>query len=144
METERFESLAAAYGADIRRWPADDREDAFAYRAREPQSAGAFLAAAEDLDAALDAWRVEPASTALRDHILAAAPRSRTPRRGFHLWLSGAGLAAAAMAGVVVGMTAFDAVVSDSRADALLSATLSDEPAAEFPLTVGTLGAREA
>lgn len=103
----RFEALAEAYGGDVSRWPVQTREAAALTIAEAPAVAGRILAAAGDLDAALDAWRPAPASHVLRETILAAAPR---PRRGLGLgsWLAraglGAGLAAACAAGVVVGV----------------------------------------
>jgi len=57
------------------------------------------------LGALLDAYRVEPPSEALRMRVLAAAPKAR-PRRAWPrpaVWLSGAGLAAACLVGLVTG-----------------------------------------
>lgn len=102
----RFEALAEAYGGDVSRWPADTREAAALTIAEAPGVAGRILAAASDLDAALDSWRVAAASRDLRDAILAEAPRARR-RFKFGAWFAraglGAGLAAACAAGVVVG-----------------------------------------
>ena len=39
MNTERYEGLAEAYGSDINRWPANEREAALAWREREPEAA---------------------------------------------------------------------------------------------------------
>ena len=106
MTRERFESLAEAYGGDVSRWPAPAREAAALLMVAEPDFTQAALSRAETLDAALDAWRPAPFGHALIDRILAAAPRQRRPR--WIGWLSpaalGAGLAAACVAGVMVGV----------------------------------------
>jgi hypothetical protein len=105
MSRARFEELAEAYGGDVSRWPAEAREAAAALMAAEPGFTGEALARAGALDAALDGWRPAPASAALTERILAAAPG---PRRHWPVWLSpaalGAGLAAACAAGVVAGV----------------------------------------
>jgi len=106
MTRERFESLAEAYGGDVSRWPAETREAAALLMAAEPDFTGAALGRAEVLDAALDAWRPAHAGAALLERIVAAAPQARSRR--WIDWLSpaalGAGLAAACVAGVVVGV----------------------------------------
>lgn len=102
MSPERFDALIAAYGAEPSRWPAAEREAATAYLGRRPDALGAEQA----LDEALDAWRPAPASAALRERILAAAPRPAPTRWSWRqVWLPGAGLAAACAAGAVVGAT---------------------------------------
>ena len=60
----------------------------------------------KDLNRLLDAYTVPAPSVALRERVLAAAPKRRA-RAGFDpfWWLSGAGLAAAGVAGLVVGAT---------------------------------------
>jgi hypothetical protein len=145
MNAERFETLAGAYGGDLRRWPAAERAAAEVFRTTEPDRAAVILTAADDLDFALDAWRAPAPSAALREAVLAAAPRGRRAapfRSGLGLWLSGAGLAAVAVAGVIVGVVASSAAVSDARADAVLSAALSNEgEAAANPFTVGVSAA---
>ncbi|WP_374571665.1 hypothetical protein [Phenylobacterium sp.] len=103
---ERFQALAEAYGGDVSRWPEEVRDAAALAVAEAPLVTAKILAAAGELDAALDAWRPQLASHALREAIIAAAPRVR---RGLGLagWLTraglGAGLAAACAAGVVAG-----------------------------------------
>ena len=145
MEIERFETLAQAYGADLRRWPELERAAAEALLAHRPDQARAILLEAQGLDAVHDDWRAPVPSAALREAVMATAPRSRRELswRGFGFWLSGAGFAAAALAGVVVGVAASNAAVSDARADALLSAALSNEgDTAATPFTVGSIGVR--
>jgi hypothetical protein len=106
MTHERFEALAEAYGGEVPRWPAEARDAAALLMAAEPGFTQGVLARAGALDAALDAWRPAPASASLIDRIIAAAPSLRRPR--WLGWLSpaalGAGLAAAGVAGVLVGV----------------------------------------
>jgi hypothetical protein len=106
MTRERFESLAEAYGGDVSRWPVEAREVAALLMAAEPEFTRAALARAGALDAALDAWRPAHAGAGVMEAILAAAPRPR--ERRWIGWLSpaalGAGLAAACVAGVMVGV----------------------------------------
>ena len=56
MTHERFEILAHAYGGDIARWPAAERDAAALLMAAEPEFARIVLADAGELDAALDLW----------------------------------------------------------------------------------------
>lgn len=147
MDVERFETLALAYGGDLRRWPEAERNAAEAFVAGSPEAARAVLREAGDLDAVLDGWASPAPSAALRERVLAAAPKDRTRvrplRHGLGLWLSGAGFAAVAAAGVVVGFAASSAAVSNVRADTLLSATLPNESEpALTPFTVGAFGTR--
>jgi hypothetical protein len=100
MDHERFEMLLAAYGADAARWPPADRGPALRYLAANP-SAHALRAQARQLDGLLDAWRVDAPDTRLRDRIAQGAPVGRLRPRA--LWMSGVGLAAACVLGVLAG-----------------------------------------
>lgn len=149
MDVERFETLALAYGGDLRRWPESDRDAAEAFRLRSPEAARAVLGAAGDLDVVLHAWSPPVVPAGLRERVLASAPapkaRPAAAPRGFRYWLSGAGFAAVAVAGVIVGVIASSAAVSNERADAVLSATLSNEgDTAQAPFTIGSGEARAA
>ena len=80
----------------------------------------------ECLDELLDAWRTPPASVALRDAVMAAAPKPR--RAGFRLpfagakfWFAGAGLAAG-LAGLSCGVAFASVAVRDARDEALVAA----------------------
>ena len=137
MNTERYERLAEAYGADIGRWPQADREAARVFQAREPEAARRILAEAAALDHLLHRWSTPAPGAALRERVLAGAPRPRAARRGFGFWLSGAGLAAAGVAGLIVGIAGSSAAVSDVRADDLLAAAVPDDASTSFtPFTV--------
>jgi len=104
----RFQELAEAYGGDIARWPLAERDGAAKLRLAEPAATAPILAAAETLDAWLYASPNPTPSLALGAAIIAAAPRSRRPalgRRWAGIGLS-AGLAAASVAGVLIGAVA--------------------------------------
>lgn len=107
MNRDRFEDLAQAYGGQIGRWPQAERDAAALFAASEPAAAQALLAAASDLDAALEAWVAPVADAGLREAIVASAPQPK-PRRALAVWAwragLGASLAAACAAGVLVGV----------------------------------------
>jgi hypothetical protein len=95
------------------------------------------LAEAAALDAALDAWRPPAATADLREKVLATAPKPRMAPRWAGLWLSGAGLAAACAAGLIVGIAGSSAAVHDARADDLMAAATPEDASAAFiPFTV--------
>lgn len=99
MDRARFAALLDAYGAEPRRWPADERAQALAFAADDP-GAPALLAAAATLDALIDAGAPQPAGADLRDAIIGSARIK--PVRRLALWWAGAGLGAA-LAGAVAG-----------------------------------------
>ncbi len=108
MNEERFLTLAAAYGADMERWPAGERSMATAFAAANPQMVAACLAAERLLDASLLRYEAGDSGAALRERIIAGAPRERAAGM-VGRWLAGAGLglglAASAAAGVAAGYT---------------------------------------
>jgi hypothetical protein len=108
MSEERFLTLAAAYGADMTRWPVGDRAAAEAFVTVNPQIVEACLAAERLLDAALARYGAREAAAPLRAGIIAAAPRERAAGAMWR-WLAGAGLglglAASCAAGVAAGYT---------------------------------------
>jgi hypothetical protein len=81
MDATRFEELATAYGADVRRWPEADRASAWAFAAAEPTAVERVLAEAAALDALLAAAPAPIPGQALRDAVLASAPRPRPERQ---------------------------------------------------------------
>jgi hypothetical protein len=108
MDLQRFTGLCDAYGADSGRWPEAERTEAMAFAQTSP-AAAQVLSAAEALDATLDMSRPASPSQGLRQRVLASAPAPRPTMRsrldwGFRAGL-GAGLAAAGLAGVLVGST---------------------------------------
>lgn len=124
MTHERFEILADAYGGDISRWPAAERDAAALVMAQEPEFARAVLAQATRLDAALDGWAPQQVSHALREAVIATAPRARPALQGW-FWRTGvgAGLAAACAAGLIVGVKLSDTV--QYQTDETISAALT-------------------
>jgi hypothetical protein len=144
MDMTRFETLAAAYGGDLRRWPVEARAAAEALLESQPQAARAVLAEADALDALLHQSPTPAVSHTLREAILAAAPKPRRQGVGFGFWLSGAGLAAATVSGVIIGASMLSALTADVRIDAVLAEALYDDALEELPLSVSsaTKGAR--
>jgi len=120
----RFEALAETYGGDVSRWPAQVREAAAVLMAAEPGFTGPVLASAAALDEALATWRTAPAGAALIGRVLAGAPQPRRWR-----WVSGAilaaGLAAAGVAGLMVGVSL--PTSSGATAEVTMSNTVSLE-----------------
>jgi hypothetical protein len=108
MNQDRFLNLAVAYGADMNRWPADERAVAAIFAAANPQVVEGCLAAERLLDEALQRYDARDASAALRARIIADAPRERTAG-AVRRWIAAAGLglalAASAAAGVAAGYT---------------------------------------
>lgn len=106
MTPERFAALAATYGADLRRWPAAEREAARRLEASGEEAARRALSEAADLDHLLAAWVLPRPSHALHRSICASAPvpaEGRTPAR---FWWPGLGLAGAGLAGALAGASA--------------------------------------
>lgn len=132
MELERFQSLAERYGADLNRWPDGEREAAHACCAAHAAASARILAGEAELDAWLDADQAVTPSARLRDQILASAPKPRRVPRiagiDFGYWLSGAGLAAAAAAGLAIGLASPN-VAKVRQAEALSLGVV--EPATE-------------
>lgn len=105
MTPERFETLAEAYGGDVARWPAAERDAAAALMAARSAWARGVLGRAGELDGLLAAFEAPRPRAGLAERIAATGPRSRAPR--WRAWLvpaaMGAGLAAACAAGVLTG-----------------------------------------
>lgn len=132
MDQTRLGELAEAYGADWRRWPEAEREAARALLATD-LAAERLLFAERQLDAALDlAPRLE-VSAALRERVVAAAPRPvtgpfaslrarwrRAGASGRSVWLSGMGVAAAVCAGLLVGEAMVVGISAGLQAESVL------------------------
>lgn len=130
MTPERFDALAEAYGGDVARWPEGEREGAAMFMATDPARAQAVLAAAQALDQRLDAWAALRVTPDFADAVLAGAPK---PRAGswWRGWLApagmGAGLAAACVAGLLVGTRmAVAPVAADPDIEAFVTAVGED------------------
>ncbi|HZZ87263.1 MAG TPA: hypothetical protein VFE13_02920 [Caulobacteraceae bacterium] len=109
MTEERFLTLAGAYGADLRRWPAAERAAAAAFAAANPSVARTGVAAERRLDDVLDGYADPAPSPALRDRVIFAAKATAARGRRAWRWMAGAGLglglASSAVAGAVAGYT---------------------------------------
>ena len=131
MDLQRFTALSETYGGRIARWPEAERTAAHALVDADMRAAD-VLRHSEALDALLDDWRFEPASTALRDAVLASAS-SKTHgslrltfwARDVRLWFAGAGLAAG-LAGVFCGGVLSTVAVGEARDEALVASAVSD------------------
>jgi hypothetical protein len=140
LSAERLAALAAAYGADPARWPADERDaavrlaDGVAQPAPTPD-----MAEAARIDRLLDAAPTPPQpAAALAGRILAEAPQPKGARLRLAfgaVWRPVTGLAVAAMLGVLVGAVAPAPVVdtgagngtsADSEIAALITGTSLD------------------
>lgn len=134
MTRDRFDHLASVYGGDLRRWPDAERDAARALLDQD-EAARVVFAEADKLDAFLDAAPRPVASAALREQIIAsAAGVGLRPRRRMRFdplaWLSGAGWAAAACAGVIMGGVFTTHTTANLQADAVLyqaSLTAADD-----------------
>jgi hypothetical protein len=99
MTPERFEAIVAAYGAEPRRWPGEEREAALAFAGTA--AGAAALAAERRLDALLDRAEAPQAS---RELVARSASAPWRQRAG---WAAqAAALAAAAVLGLYVGWAA--------------------------------------
>jgi hypothetical protein len=112
MSPDRFDQLTLAFGGDVERWPAAEREAARRLAVNQPALTEPLTAHARRLDRTLDRAPSAQPSRELRDRVIAAAPGPRatraTARRAASRWLAGLGLAAgfagAAAAGVAAGV----------------------------------------
>lgn len=125
MDAERFEALAAAYGAEPRRWPVAERAAAQAFMEADRAGAERLLFESRLVDAMLDASPVPAASVGLRDAILASGPQPRPDRRPLFdigRWAAaGAALACACVVGIVAGAGAVQRITADGQADAIIA-----------------------
>ncbi len=121
MNPDRFEGLAGAFGADLDRWPARERQAALRLAAARPDLTGPVLGEAARLDRILGGAPSPSPSRELFQHIVQAAPRPPAPPAPWR-WLAGlglaAGLAGAAAAGVVAGVVVAPAALPSAHAQA--------------------------
>ncbi len=129
MDETRFGELADAFGGDVRRWPEDVRDAARAWVDAHPEAERALFDARQT-DAALFASSNPVVSMALRDRVIASASaagfraRAAWPSLRKLLWIGGAGWAAAACAGVMVGTTLSGHLATQAQADAVIDQAL--------------------
>jgi len=124
---ERFEALVGAYGADLGRFPSDERSDAEAFLA-DSDEARALLERESHLDALLGAVSTPAPPQGLEARIVAAAPTSSAasssppatnvvPLRPRQRAAAGFFFAAAAAAGVWFGVQNSEELPSGSFDD---------------------------
>lgn len=124
MTLERFSNLTEAYGADLRRWPEGERAPAEALMAVDGR-ARLMRDEADALDALLDSVARPVMSSALRDKVVASAAQAGLKARASWrfwsrlAWISGAGWAAAAFAGVAFGFSLTGSLTQNQRAEAV-------------------------
>jgi anti-sigma factor RsiW len=127
MTPQRVSDLIAAYGAAPEKWPQAERAEALAVLERTP-ALRAELAQMAALDAALNRW---PAPALQLDAVALSAYVSATPRPraaarrplfrlpSFLAWPNTAGLAAAALAGFLVGWSGLDTEFGVTQTDSI-------------------------
>jgi hypothetical protein len=116
MTPDRFRVLLDSCGADLRRWPAAERDAARALLASDPAALRAAHAEAALLDRDLDAHEVAAPAAALIDRIAgaaAAAGRTRSWWRVEPFWPR-AGWALTGVAGAVAGALVVSVALGDS------------------------------
>lgn len=104
-DAARFATLIAAYGAEPRRWPDEERDAAQAF-ARADARAAALLDGAADLDDLLSTHRVARPSAALHVAVLAAAPRRPPFLAQARVWWTMLALGLAGAGGALAGSAA--------------------------------------
>jgi anti-sigma factor RsiW len=132
----RFKILLDAYGSDVERWPAAEREEGRRRLAAIGGSERALLDENAALDALLRMPRPQQASAALMGRIMAAAPSEPRAAGVFGPVVAILGLnrqaqlAAAALlllsAGVLAGWTASHDLLGFAAGDALLAASYGE------------------
>lgn len=126
---ERFEQIVDAYGADPGRWPEAERPQAEAFMAGSAE-ARAMVQGAQALDDWLDAAPSRAPSELLERRVIKAAPRAQGRVFG---WASATGWAAAAAAGLVLGLSVGQQMALTNQADqALEQATAWSVDEAEY------------
>jgi hypothetical protein len=110
MNEARFVELLAAYGADLSRWPEDDRGTAAAFLEAAPHRVKDIWESERAFDHLLALEKDSPASIALETQVLSAAPSplARRPAGILGLlamprWIAGAAMAASLAVGFAVG-----------------------------------------
>lgn len=106
MNLERFRQIVDAYGADPKRWPAEEGGAAQAFAAENPKLCRPVLDEAGKLDVWLATDKTEPAGPALTARIVASAPMDRMARPGRRFIWSGLGFAGIGFAGALAGALA--------------------------------------
>src|SRR5262245_14618204 len=121
MNEARFIELLAIYGAELARWPEDDRADAEAFLETAPHRIKDIWESERSFDHLLALEKDTLASIALETRILDASPARRHVRvavgsgRGWSMpqWIAGGALAASLALGFAVGYAGEPSPVTD-------------------------------
>lgn len=111
MNEARFIELLGSYGAELSRWPEDDRSDAEAFLEIAPHRIKDIWESERAFDHLLALEKDGPASISLETRVLDASPRRRSIRRPVSAfgkwpvpqWVTGGALAASLALGFAVG-----------------------------------------
>jgi len=111
MTEARFMALLAAYGAELSRWPADERGPAEALLAVAPHRLKDIWESERVFDRLLTLEKDVPAPISLESRVLASSPAPRTTRRPARLfgrwtapqWATGGAIAASLALGFAAG-----------------------------------------
>ena len=108
MTPERFDHLADAYGADLRRWPQGEQAAARALLERGDVQAHAALAHARTLDSLLDNHRLAAVEPGLARRVAASAQGVNRPSfwQSHRSWWPRLSLVGVGLAGIAAGMLA--------------------------------------
>ncbi|MBI1360905.1 MAG: hypothetical protein GC155_11560 [Alphaproteobacteria bacterium] len=120
MTEARFMELLAAYGAELARWPAEERGAAEALLAVAPHRLKDIWESERVFDRLLTLEKDVPAPIALENRILTASPTPRPGRRSSRLfgrwtppqWATGGAIAASLALGFAAGYAAEPAAAS--------------------------------
>ena len=134
MTLERFAALAEAFGGRVSQWPDAERAAAERLMAADPKVAERLLFEARQLDAALMEAPTFPVPNALREAVIAAAPKAGARPGRAAWWVFGAGWATAAVAGVALGLAGAAQLTNDMKVAAAWS---EYGPAYEVPELAG-------
>jgi len=148
MTVDRVRALLAAYGADPERWPAAERAAAERLLADDPALASEF-ADARAFDSLLDALPAPAPSPALRVRLKDIPDRARLGWTAPLAWLwpfgtpwrPAAGLVAAALLGVIVGIATPETTTAAS--DVATTFTYDDDPVASVAAMASGAGSLE-
>jgi hypothetical protein len=129
MNEARFMELLSGYGAELARWPEDDRGDAEAFLEIAPHRIKDIWESERAFDHLLALEKDAPASISLETRVLAASPDRRGLRRPVGAfgrwrvpqWLTGGALAASLAFGFAVGYANEPKHAADSDYAAMLS-----------------------
>ncbi|GGZ45869.1 hypothetical protein [Asticcacaulis endophyticus] len=136
--SQRFKAIVSAYGANPDRWPAYERAAALEFCRKSPQKANQMMREAQEVDSLLGFLKAPQASEALHWQTLGllmpqgggAAVLPFTPRstlKSPFVWMTGASLAAACAAGIILGMSlSLHSIVDQRVQDVLVQTSIVD------------------